>query len=57
MNIRSTAYPETKLEQNEWMEQYRVSSRVPKYDGIERARKMMREYDSFENRGLLPIKR
>lgn len=52
MNIRSTVYPETKLELNEWMEQYRVSSQVPKYDGIERAAKMMREYDSLENRTL-----
>lgn len=53
MKIRSTVYPETKLEQNEWMKAYRVSSRVPKYDGVERAGKMMKEYDSFENRSLL----
>lgn len=52
MKIRSTVYPETKLEQNEWMEHYRVSSRVPKYDGVARAGKMMKEYDSYENRTL-----
>ncbi len=52
MKIRSTVYPETKLEQNEWMKTYRVSSRVPKYDGVERAAKMMKEYDSLENRSL-----
>lgn len=52
MKIRSTVYPETKLEQNEWMKTYRVSSRVPKYDGVERAVKMMKEYDSLENRSL-----
>lgn len=53
MKIRSTVYPETRLEQNEWMKHYRVASRVPKYDGIDRARKIMKEYDSLENRSLI----
>lgn len=52
MKIRSTVYPETRLEQNEWMKQYRVATLVPKYDGVERATKMMRQYDSLENRTL-----
>lgn len=41
MNIKSTTYPDQVLEQNEWMETFKVSSQVPKYDGIERARQMM----------------
>lgn len=53
MKIRSTVYPLIRLEQNEWMKQYRVATRVPKYDGVERAAEMMREYDSFENRSMI----
>lgn len=52
MKIRSTVYPSTRLEQNEWMKEYRVASRVPKYDGVDRARKIMKEYDTFENRNI-----
>jgi len=53
MRVKSTVYPPTRLDQNEWMEYYRVSSRVPKYDGLCRARNMMMEYDSLENRSLI----
>jgi|688.fasta_scaffold1428118_2 hypothetical protein len=45
MNIQSTVYPETTLDQNEWMKAFKVSTLVPKYDGRERARKMMREWE------------
>lgn len=41
MNIKSTTYPDQVLEQNEWMKTFKVSSQVPKYDGVERAREMM----------------
>lgn len=45
MNIQSTVYPETTLDQNEWMKAFKVSTLVPKYDGQERARMMMDQWE------------
>jgi len=45
MKIQSTVYPDTTLDQNEWMKAFKVSTQVPKYDGLNRARKMMNEWE------------
>lgn len=45
MKIQSTVYPDTTLDQNEWMKSFKVSTQVPKYDGLNRARKMMNEWE------------
>ena len=45
LKIRSTVYPEHPLTENEWMETYRVSTQVPRYDGIDRAREIMKQWE------------
>lgn len=45
MNIKSTTYPPVQLSEQEWMDEFRVSTLVPKYDGIDRAREMMRAFE------------
>lgn len=52
MNIQSTVYPNQVLDQNEWMKEFKVSSQVPKYDGVERARKMMAEWEENKTESL-----
>lgn len=44
MKIKSTVYPEHPLSQNEWMEKYRVSTRVNKHDGLVRAKYIMEQW-------------
>lgn len=45
MNIAKTVYPDQKLSENEWMETFKVSTQVAKYDGLERAKQMMKSYN------------
>lgn len=45
MNISKTVYPDQKLSENEWMKAYKVSTQVTKYDGLERAKQIMRTWN------------
>lgn len=45
MNISKTTYPPETLSQNDWMKEFKVSSKVNKYDGIDRARAMMAQWE------------
>ena len=49
MNIKSTIYPEQVLTQDEWMNEFKVSSQVPKYDGRDRARAIMEQWQKGED--------
>jgi|688.fasta_scaffold829015_2 hypothetical protein len=45
MNISKTTYPTKSISQNDWMKEFRVSSQVNKYDGVDRARAMMAQWE------------
>jgi len=45
MNISKTVYPDQTLSENEWMKAYKVSTQVPKYDGLERAKQIMKTWN------------
>ena len=51
MKIKSTVYPDKPLSQNEWMEEFKVSSAVNKYEGRDRARQMMNQWIREGNEG------
>ena len=45
LKIKSTVYPDSPLSENEWMETFKVSSQVPRYDGVDRAKAIMRQWE------------
>ena len=45
LKIASTTEPPTRPSQNDWMKEFKVSSQVNKYDGIDRARAMMAQWE------------
>jgi len=52
MNIKSTVYPPTTLTQNEWMQEFKISTQVPKYDGQARAKAIMEQWQEGETESI-----
>ncbi len=49
MNIKSTVQPDERLSQNEWMDRFKVSSRAKKWDGVDRAKRVMDQWRDENN--------
>lgn len=45
LKISSSVYPDNPLTEQEWFDTYRVSTRVPKYDGVDRAKAIMQQWE------------
>ena len=52
MNISHTVYPPTTLNESDWMKEYNVSTLVPKYDGQERARAIMEQWQENKHESI-----
>ena len=49
MRIKSTVQPDERLSENEWMDRFKVSSRAKKWDGVDRARRVMDQWRDENN--------
>ena len=52
MKIAYTIYPTTSLTQDEWMQEFKVSSQVPKYDGLDRAKEIMEQWQKEDTSSI-----
>lgn len=49
MRIKSTVQPDERLSENEWMDRFKVSSQAKKWDGVDRARRVMDQWRDENN--------
>ena len=52
MNISHTVLPPVQLSEQEWMDTFKVSSQVPKYDGVVRASEMMNQWQEGKTESI-----